>query len=355
MFILLNFQIVFTAGKKYLYNTRTGDKIHVSDDILKRTVEHRESVITKDFNNDRHGVKMSTFKRPPMRRKMSKTRFSTTTIWEMNVDNVPQQRESKYEEDSASETGDKRVNDRLVEDASSARKRRKGVDYTTKDKMKQTSRLHAKQKKSSTVSHLSEVGVVVKKKDSIESIPLDNIEVKKDLTAVAKMQVKSMFEHKKQMNSTNEKIDKLQSDNLDNKAVVCSEANMAGEIGDKDDDQLSSVTDAYENAGPYDQAQKTVKFVRPIYKPLNLEKVSCKVPKGKSEKKDCLSKDPFYADWAKMVGRRITTKMVKKKDGLMKPVSIREGRSLPTNVAAPLVPNQFPLYKPKRLMTLDIP
>jgi len=91
----------------------------------------------------------------------------------------------------------------------------------------------------------------------------------------------------------------------------------------------SNETDKDENADKWNKAQKIAKFVRPVYKPLNLENVSCKVPKGKSDPKDCLSKDPFYAGWAKIVGKRVKTKTLKKKNGETKTVVERMGRSMP--------------------------
>ena len=300
--------IYFSAGKKYLYNTRTGDKIYVTDEVLKGAVEKGENVVDL---NEKRGTKKNSFKRPPIRRKTSRTRFSTTTIWEMNVDLDPSQDAKENLEDNVFDTNSKTDDKGLQNDSNNTRKRRTGVDNTKGKrsvKFQAEEQTDAQKKESAT---------------SIESIKLDNDDKGNNKDTVISV------------NATNDKG----KTTTDEEKVNTTEA----------------VSDEKEKV-PENKTNSTIKtkFVRPIYKPLNLENVTCKVPKGKSEKKDCLSKDPFYAGWAKMIGRRVSTKTVKKPDGPAKTVTVRQGRSLPANITGPLLSNQV-LYKPKRLMTLDIP
>ncbi|XP_045166460.2 uncharacterized protein LOC123529928 [Mercenaria mercenaria] len=325
-----------TTGKKYMYNTRTGDKIYVTDEILKGAVEQRESVVTSDFN-ERHGAKMSTFKTPPIRRKTSRTRFSTTTIWEMNVDHDPDHDANGNGEDNVFDSDCKKADNDIQRESSFVRKRRTGVDYT---KGKQNIALQTGDRNKTEDSGMSDNGnkdTGSKKKDSatsIESIELDKHDNLKNNEALLK-----------QANTETEK------DVKDETIAFAKPVKTDDTEADNNDEGGPSC----EGTDKKEAAVKTVKFVRPVYKPLNLENVTCKVPKGKSEKKDCLSKDPFYAGWAKIVGRRVSTKNVKKPDGPSKAVTVREGRSLPANIAVPLISNQPSIYKPRKLMTLDIP
>ncbi|KAL4226555.1 Protocadherin Fat 4 [Mactra antiquata] len=358
-----------TSGGKYLYNTTTGDKLHVTDDILKRAIEQRQSVVTNEFK-DRQGVKVSTFKKPPMRRKQSRTRFSTTTIWEMNVDlDNPHIDHENMEGKSVED----RENDVFEDDAQEPKRRRQGVDYSNEAiRGNLSTEVDNVERHGSLASDTSEI-------DSDQVSPAchttvntdEEANVKNDnkasgLKSAVKANVVRKYDNKddvlKRRISANQNWEKVLIDTnvidgdkpklrptLNNGSSTAQPSSTSGESEPVDEES--------EN---WSKAQKIVKFVRPVYKPLNLDSVTCKVPKGKSDPKDCLSKDPVYSGWAKMVGKRHKTKHLKKKDGTAKVVTIREGRSLPGNVEIPkdvisytkLVSNQLPPHQRRQSVAI---
>lgn len=321
----------------------------MTDDILKRAVEQRRSVVTNEFK-DRQGVKISTFKRPSVSRKQSRTRFSTTTIWEMNVD-----RENQY---SDNDDGDKN----LVSDEESVvqtKKRRQGVDNSN-EKSAGSGLM-----KLDLVSEMNSSDVVDIGLNSNENM---EIAEKSDEVGVTKAVVTADVMRKYDddegtMNrriSANQNWDKvLLESNIINKDASNPTGNTTGnkKVPKTTSDEALAVDGDNEK---WSKAQNIVKFVRPIYKPLNLDNVQCKVPKGKSDPKDCLSKDPVHVGWAKMVGKRIKTKQIKKKDGTAKTVSFREGRSLPGNIEIPkdvmsytkLVSHQHPPHQRRQSIAI---
>ncbi|XP_052284985.1 protocadherin Fat 4-like isoform X2 [Dreissena polymorpha] len=62
------------SGEKYLYNTRTGDKINVSDDVLTKAVQHRENVANGEFEKDKNGVGVNNCKPQPLASEKSHSR-----------------------------------------------------------------------------------------------------------------------------------------------------------------------------------------------------------------------------------------------------------------------------------------
>ncbi|WAR27082.1 FAT1-like protein [Mya arenaria] len=296
------------TGGKYLYNTSTGEKLHVNDDVLRRAIEQRKSVVEIEPREARK----STFKRPILKRKTSRSRFSTTTIWEMNVDQDPKLPcETESENDS--------VFAETERDAGSARKRRVGI-IDPKDKT-QALTVHSRSRNNSGVSDVSEIplsGDVASKPNSPKPLPQKKISDGSNASVGQNGTYSDDFEE----DSDDQKIRRKSSANDKWDSILKTTGKASVE---KDTDETI--------ADKWSKAQKVVRFVRPIYKPLNLENVTCKVPKGKSDPKDCLSKDPVYAGWAKLVGRRMKAKVVKKRDGEARTVTVREGRSLPANLA----------------------
>lgn len=324
---------MFSAGKKYLYNTGTGDKIYVTDEILKGAVEHRESVITKKFIEP-HATRISTFKRPAMRRKTSRTRFSSTTVWELNVDNASLAHEANAKENNATRSFTENEKQGYLEELTAARKRKAGVDYTGIDAYN-----------SGTANEVFE-GKWHEKKNSASSI--ESVEMAASIVKDTNM---GMNENANSNCWDNNIKDEENNSNNDEMTTTKAGETLKAKSNETESERSDQIyVSAEAKSGPNEKSR----FLIPRYKPLNLENVACKVPKGKSEKKDCLSKDPFYTGWAKIVGRRMSKKAVKKTDGTTKTVTVREGRSLPANIVTQLSQNKAPFYKPQMLMTLEV-
>ena len=69
-----------------MYNTRTGDKINVSDVVLTKAVQHRENVANGEFEKDKSGVEVNNCK-PQVNQKACRSRFNTRTVLEILVGN----------------------------------------------------------------------------------------------------------------------------------------------------------------------------------------------------------------------------------------------------------------------------
>lgn len=298
--------LILTAGKNYLYCTASGDKIHVTDDIFKKAIEQRKSVVNMDINKDSRGAKMSTFK-SPVNRKRSTSRLSTTTIWEMSV---PQGKGCCLEpvgSNDSSECGEPMQQESKEENKESHERTRK-FGISVKDTIHSDSAnygSHSQLEETPEADSFSGTSICISSADTY----IDN---------------SNKEESKGEDSDQNTIIGVDELLHTEYPTTKVKHTHMPTE-NSQDDDSVDE-PDVSEN---WQKVKKVVRFVRPIHKPLNLENVTCKVPKGKSDAKDCLSKDPFYAGWAKLVGRRLHTRTIKRKDGNEQTVTVREGRSLP--------------------------
>ena len=293
---------------------------------------------------------MSTFKHPVVNRKGSRSRFSTTTIWEMSVNKGND--ETRRTSDSAIDNMHTSVvDDDLVPSRkqSEGRERRLGVANNKLEGQVETRQCYQDDGESENDTYDMDVSVASHNKQ--------------DMLSPTRIQVISA----KPENG----IHDFNSDTSSNDSVKHEQpthTNDQIEIEDKnkqsDDEQIPPSGDEDRRGDKWNKVRKVVRFVRPVYKQLNLDNVTCKVPKGKSDPKDCLSKDPVYVGWAKMVGRRIKTKTVKKPDGEEQTVTVREGRSLPAilqqnpiDVSAYTrsVSNKFPPHQlGRKRMSIDV-
>ena len=293
---------------------------------------------------------MSTFKHPVVNRKGSRSRFSTTTIWEMSVNKGND--ETRRTSDSAIDNMHTSVvDDDLVPSRkhSEGRERRLGVANNKLEGQVETRQCYQDDGESENDTYDMDVSVASQNKQ--------------DMLSPTRIQVISA----KPENG----IHDFNSDTSSNDSVKHEQpthTNDQIEIEDKnkqsDDEQIPPSGDEDRRGDKWNKVRKVVRFVRPVYKQLNLDNVTCKVPKGKSDPKDCLSKDPVYVGWAKMVGRRIKTKTVKKPDGEEQTVTVREGRSLPAilqqnpiDVSAYTrsVSNKFPPHQlGRKRMSIDV-
>ena len=332
--------LYFSANGKYLYNTRTGEKLHVTDDVLKRAVQQRQSVVQPEFNEAQHGGRVSTFKRP-LKRKMSRSRFSTTTIWEMSVD---RENEGDYDEfvDDQVPIGNVDKESEMSSISDVGKQRRVGIDHTPK--------VH--QPPSYQTDEIIENHICDEKPNNI--LKTDVQQVNLSSTASEESEIPDSSPESEMDDLETELAETVKStENGDSSIGRKISANVKWDKLLENTVSKSNNDSANENKteNKWTKAHKIVRYVRPVYKPINLDNVTCKVPKGKSDPKDCLSKDPVYAGWAKLVGRRMKKTVIKTKDGPSKTVVSREGRSLPASLIATQKPQIPPKPKPKDVVT----
>lgn len=274
-----------------------------------------------------------------------------------NVDKDNDKVENNHKDDDLPQPSD--VGEINTDDV---KKRRKGVDNTTITVASPVS-LFSEVKQHSKLSDITEVDsskantIVDAENDSSDEAEAKYSEDEFDFSS---NEIDEDLELKRRL-SANASWDKVLSG-----AVTAS--NTAAEANEDTNDEsdaadgvffetmpaiLEKSDDSEDSDKRWSKAKKVVKFVRPVYRPMNLEHVKCKVPKGKSDQKDCLSKDPVYAGWAKMVGRRLKSKVVKKSGESPRTVTVRQGRSLPVGLTMSSSPYAAKAQDKKVLRHLD--
>lgn len=300
--------------------------------MFKRAIQQRQSVVDPDFYTRNRGAKLSTFKMPQINRKRSTSRYSTTTIWEMSVS---PDRKSLSPPNIEVTTVDENF------DRKQSMDRNQNSGTTTKEPGEYSDDKTKREEETADTSKFGtdETGNTFHKDDDDDAeedeSSLNSVE---NIVPDSSAKLFGGIEDGYLLKSCESKG--VHKDMNDTPAV-----SMKTGVWEADDTENEHRPNyepqkaVIENAGDkWRKVGKVVRFVRPVHKPVNLENVTCKVPKGKSDPKDCLSKDPVYVGWAKIVGHRLKTKTIKRKDGEEQTVTIRQGRSLPANLLQPTAP-----------------
>ncbi|KAK3610591.1 hypothetical protein CHS0354_009039, partial [Potamilus streckersoni] len=341
----------------YVYDNRTSNTMYDTDEEVRNGLEKRDNnEIDSDYDTSNIPVRKVSRGCSPIRQTTSRTRFSTTTIWEMSVDADTTLHDTDLNDDgwsyssrssgntgfeptlASSEISEGDVFDSSSDESSSisqgestlilvlpkSKQRRFGIDHTIDSDIRSDTcdRLRREDEDEFTTDQDSELTTeeVRDETQNFSKSPKDDCKEisRKEKSIVRKLSNQQTWEKMLQKAGFGFQRRKtiLKKQSIQRTVARLSSKSSTENIdlqNEKDTShEYSGIMEENNSFGPtaeWTPPRKIGRFIRPLHKPLNLDHVTCRVPKGRSDPKDCLSRDPVYTDWARVVGRKPSKKV----------------------------------------------